>query len=79
MSQVVENEEQLDEAIGQTSAEAESTEEKKSKYEMTVYEVMLLISLVCVTLSILLLLIELSSFGNLFSGFPWRTEEVLVK
>ena len=79
MSQVVENEELMDDSVGQTSSEFDSAEKTKSKYEMTVYDVMLLISLVCVSLAILLMLIELSSFGNLFSGFPWRTEEVLVK
>ncbi len=79
MSQVIDNQEIRDDSVGKTSGEMASTEKTKSKYAMTVYEVMLLISLVCVSLAIVLLLMELSTFGGLFSGFPWRTEEVLVK
>lgn len=79
MSQVVENKDLMDDPVGQTSSEAESSEKTKSRYAMTVYEVMLLISLLCVSLACLLLLIELGSFGGLTSGFPWRTDEVLIK
>lgn len=79
MSQVIENEEFLDDEIGQTSDEAESTEDVTSKYAMNIYEVMLLISLVCVFLATILLLFELRMFGDFPNSFPWRTSEFLVK
>lgn len=81
MSQAIENEEVVDD-VGRTSDEIESAKAQSWRSAWTslsVYEVMLLISLVCITLAILLLLLELQSFGNLLSGFPWRTEEALIK
>ena len=47
--------------------------------KMNVYEVMLLISLVCVSLATVLMVFELRTFGDFPNGFPWRTEEFLVK
>jgi len=68
------------EATGQTSDEAETQSRKTSKLlDMNVFEVMLLISLVCVSLATILMLLELRTFGDFPGGFPWRTDEFLVK
>lgn len=64
-------------SVGQTSEEASESGEDKKKREFSVYDAMLLVSLICVTLATLLLVIELGSFGNVLFGFPWRTTEVL--
>ena len=59
--------EQADDAV-------EDGDEKKSLLEsMTVYDAMLLVSLICVGLATLLLFFELRTFGNFPSSFPWRT------
>jgi hypothetical protein len=68
------------EATGQTSDEADKQSSKTSKLlDMNVFEVMLLISLVCVSLATILMLLELRTFGDFPGGFPWRTDEFLVK
>lgn len=64
-------------AVGQTSDETSDTGEDKKKREFSVYDAMLLVSLICVALATLLLLLELRSFGNFPFSFPWRTTEVL--
>ena len=82
-----------DESIGMTSDETEaaSTElesdegdpSDKSKTalirEMTIYDSMLLVSFICVTLATVLMFFSLAQYGSITSGFPWRTSEVLVK
>lgn len=62
--------------IGQTSEEASESGEDK-KREFSVYDAMLLVSLICVSLATLLLVLELRRFGNFPFSFPWRTTEVL--
>ncbi len=63
------------EDVGETSGE--STEDKKGLLSsFNVYNAMMLVSLVCVLLSIVLLFQELNTFGNILSGeFPWRTSD----
>lgn len=63
-------------SIGQTSEETSEDGEDK-KREFSVYDAMLLVSLICVTLATLLLVFELRRFGNFPFSFPWRTTEVL--
>jgi hypothetical protein len=63
-------------SIGQTSEEASENGEDK-KREFSVYDAMLLVSLICVALATLLLVLELRRFGNFPFSFPWRTTEVL--
>lgn len=67
-----------DDAVGLTSDEAGQTanqnDERKSLLQsMTIYDAMLLVSLICVALATLLLLVELRTFGDFPFGFPWRT------
>jgi len=66
-------------AVGSTSDEVGRTsddgEEKQSLLQsMNVYDVMLLVSLICVAVATLLLFFELRTFGDFPGGFPWRTE-----
>ncbi len=63
--------------VGQTSEEASQSSDDKKKREFSIYDAMLLISLICVALATLLLVIELRRFGNFPFSFPWRTTEVL--
>ncbi len=81
MSQATEYEEMPDdsEAIGQTSDELDQPTTKSKLLDMNVFEVMLLISLICVSLATILLAFELRAFGDFPFGFPWRTDEFLVK
>ena len=61
--------------VGQTSDE--NNEEKESLLQtMTIYDAMLLVSLICVAVATLLLLFELRTFGDFPGGFPWRTNEL---
>ena len=80
MSQAIEQDELVEDQVGQTSDEAESSSAEKrfDLSSLTVYEVMLLISLICIGLATILLLFELRSFGNFPFSFPWRTEEVFI-
>lgn len=60
--------------VGLTSNELDS-EKKSLLASMTIYDAMLLVSLICVGLATLLLLVELRTFGDFPSSFPWRTGE----
>ena len=81
MSEVIQNadapiDETVDAAdeVGLTSDE--SSESKKSILaDLTIFDAMLLISLVCATLATLILFFELRDFGNFPFSFPWRTTE----
>ena len=76
--------------VGQTSEElTESTEADDSRArrrakaqnvvrKFTVFDAMLLISLVCISVATFLMFIELTKFGK-FPGFVWRTEEAVVE
>lgn len=60
--------------VGLTSEEA--NDEKKSLLQnLTVYDAMLMVSLVCIGLATLLLFLELRNFGDFPFSFPWRTNE----
>ena len=88
MSDIIEGAEELldepveaeGEAVGSTSDEAgrtsdENGEEKESLLQtMTIYDAMLLVSLICVALATLLLFFELRTFGDFPGGFPWRID-----
>lgn len=63
-------------SIGQTSEESSENGED-TKRQFSVYDAMLLVSLICVSLATLLLVLELRRFGNFPFSFPWRTTEVL--
>ena len=60
-----------------TSDESESKLKtlKSLLLEMTVYDSMLLVALLCATLATFLLFFELREFGNFPFSFPWRTSE----
>ena len=60
--------------VGQTSAESseESTKETKSLLgSFNIYNAMLLVALICISLAIVQLVVESQKFGPLFSFF-WR-------
>lgn len=69
--------------IGMTSKEASDSVDagsdvtvKKKKPKFTVFDAMLLASLLCVTLATLVLFLELNKFGSILDGdFPWRVSE----
>ena len=64
--------------VGKTSEETGEEEKKKSLLaSMTIYDAMLIVSLICIGLATILLLIELRTFGDFPGGFPWRTTEIL--
>ena len=65
--------------VGQTSEEQPVDEKKSGRFKMNIYDAMMLVSLICVTVASLLLLFELRNFGDFPGGFPWRTEEFLIK
>ena len=48
---------------------------KRRLGSFSVYDGLLLISLICVCLATLILFLDLSKFGSLTEGFPWRTTE----
>lgn len=55
-----------------------SSKGKKSLLKsFSVFDGLLLISLICICLATLILFLDLSKFGSLFGGFPWRTNEFL--
>ncbi|MFT5301967.1 MAG: hypothetical protein ACI87E_003345 [Mariniblastus sp.] len=63
--------------IGQTSDEAAIDVKKESLLSsMTVFDAMLLISLICVVLATFMMFFELRIFGDFPSEFPWRTNEI---
>ena len=63
-------------AVGLTSDEA--AEQKKSLFSsLTVFDLMLFLALVFVTLATLRLFFELRTFGDFPASFPWRTNEFL--
>ena len=75
--------------LGQTSeevhetTEAEPTRKRRSRGQkavrgFTVFDAMLLMSLVCITLAAFLMFYELTTFGQ-FPGFVWRTDEAAVE
>ena len=88
----LENIEELDEAqdaieeIGETSAEAVPESENSPAatssgrfsflQSLSIYDAMLIASALSVSLAILLMALELTSFGSLF--FQWRTTEAQV-
>ena len=63
--------------VGLTSDETakEHKSVKSLLMEMTVYDSMLLVALLCATLATLLLFFELREFGKFPFSFPWRTNE----
>jgi hypothetical protein len=69
-------------AVGSTSDEVEQTSEESSEEKesllqsMSIYDAMLLVSLICVAVATLLLFFELNTFGDFPGGFPWRTNEL---
>ena len=73
--------EDVDDQVGMTSEESELDDDaqvsKKSKLKgFTIYDSMLLVSLLCITLATLVMFFELSSFGNILRGeFPWRVSD----
>lgn len=87
MSDIPSADELMDEAVDQsgevglTSEESasEDGEKKKSRFgNFTVFDTMLLMSLICVTLATLNMFLELNSFGNILGGeFPWRVSDFL--
>ena len=75
--------------LGQTSdevtesTEAEPAAKRPSRGQaavrsFTVFDAMLLMSLVCITLAAFLMFYELTTFGK-FPGFVWRTDEAAVE
>lgn len=58
-------------AGGTTSSDNISTTEKL-KSGFTVFDAMLLISLICVTLATLRMFMAMGEYGNIFSSYPWR-------
>jgi len=77
--ELIESAEALDAAdqVGLTSDETSEDEKKSLLASMTIFDAMLIISLICITLATLLLFFELREFGTFPGGFPWRTSEVL--
>ena len=71
--------------VGKTSGESDpgssaddSSEEKKSLISsFTLFDSMLLVGLICVSLATLFLFLELNEFGKFPGSFPWRTNEFL--
>jgi len=67
-----------DESSNDPEGAADSSDEKKSLLSgFTLFDSMLLIALICVSLATLLLLVELNTFGKFPGSFPWRTNEFL--
>lgn len=77
--------------VGQTSEEiSESTEAddpasarrraltNDAVRKFTIFDAMLLISLLCISLATFLMVWELTKFGS-FPGFVWRTNEAVVE
>lgn len=64
------------EEVGLTSEEtAEDGEEKKSFLStLSVFDAMLLVGLLCVSAATVFMFLELNTFGNFPSEFPWKTD-----
>lgn len=81
MSDVIHSDELIDESVeaaesevATTSEESEGSEKKTSLLKsMTVFDAMLLLSLIFITLATLKLFLELNTFGSFPGSFPWRT------
>lgn len=71
------NVESVDNQVGLTSEETSGNEKKSLLASMTIFDAMLIVSLVCIALATLILFFELRGFGTFPGGFPWRTSEVL--
>jgi hypothetical protein len=63
--------------VGLTSDETTVMEKKSLLASMTIFDAMLIVSLICICLATLILFFELRDFGTFPGGFPWRTGEVL--
>ena len=59
------------------SVDSGSRKKKSLLKSFTVFDGLLLISLICVSLATLFLFLELNKFGSFPSEFPWRTNEFL--
>lgn len=68
------------EEVGTTSAEQTGRTDRSSRFDflktLTIYDAMLIASAVSVSFAILLMFLELTSFG--FPFFQWRTTEAEV-
>ena len=69
--------EAVDNQIGLTSDESGDNEKRSLLASMTIFDAMLIVSLICIALATLILFFELRGFGTFPGGFPWRTSEVL--
>ena len=72
---ILENEES--QSLAPTSDELMNEDDAKSSVSFSIYDGMLAISLVCIAIAIMLLIMELRTFGNFPFVFPWNTAEVL--
>ena len=61
--------------LAPTSEEMDGEEKKSMNF--SVYDAMLMCSAIFVAIAILLLFLELRTFGNFPFAFPWRSEEFL--
>ena len=66
-----------DDQVGLTSDESGENEKKSLLASMTIFDAMLIVSLICIALATVILFFELRGFGTFPGGFPWRTSEVL--
>ena len=64
-----------DEPVG--SAEISDDEKKGILASFNIFDAMLLLSLIFVSLATLFLFLELNTFGDFPGSFPWRTTEFL--
>ncbi|MCH2181175.1 MAG: hypothetical protein MK108_04140 [Mariniblastus sp.] len=73
--------------IGQTSAESVESNESSSETKKTkdptksfnIYNAMMVVSLVCLSVAIGLMFVKLGEFGNVLGGeFPWRTSDAII-
>jgi hypothetical protein len=72
------DEQKLDASDADRSEDHDEESTEKKKFEFSVYDTLLLVSLICVTLATLLLVLELRRIDSSFPfSFPWRTSEVL--
>ena len=71
------SQEASDSAANNDSVGSGSGEKKSFLKSFTVFDGLLLISLICVSLATLFLFLELNKFGSFPGGFPWRTTEFL--
>lgn len=61
--------------VGLTSDEA--GDDQGSLFQsMTIFDTLLLVSLICIGMATLMLLFELRTFGDFPLSFPWRTNEL---